>query len=243
LSRQAQVDKERALQTRQNEDQRARLFHSESETLFQSLLIDHAVPHQASWLTVRPVLEQDPRFKSLKAVSNSDITAWFERYVTGLNEKLLRSFYDLLDPLASVNSTWTEVQPLVTSHPILLKLDKSPADLERLFTAFKRQKKERLQRDLQESLKECGHIAFHVRNAVTSCASSKEDTQSDPWEFISVPEIHQVLVDKRFTEYPFVEEREAILQDFIQSLIESVKAEKGGSLDRTIAKHAGGRNS
>jgi hypothetical protein len=247
LSRQAQVQRERLLQDKANENQKARLQHSESETIFKTLLVDHVKSHSEPWIGIRRLLEKDPRFRLLEGVSDSEMALWFSNYTRQLSDKLLKSYYDLLSPLLTPTSTWEDVFPQISSHPLLVKWNKSPVELEALFTGFKKQNRELQRSELRQALRECGHVEFHIRQAVSAAAaasskvSADEDSKKTEWDHINMSELYQVLIDKRFTEYPNVKEREDILTEYIQGLIDKVNAEKGGALDRTIAKHAGGK--
>ncbi|KAI9325054.1 hypothetical protein DFJ73DRAFT_914409 [Zopfochytrium polystomum] len=129
--------------------------------------------------------------------------------------------------------------------------------LERLYVECQRARIDAMRTALREAVLENSFVAFCMKRAVQTveaemadessaslAAAGKEREISDEavWKHVGLDEINEVLKkDKRFLDFGFDgSERDRIVFAAVKSLMATFKAERGGTLDHTIAKHAGG---
>ncbi|KAJ3128439.1 transcription elongation regulator [Nowakowskiella sp. JEL0407] len=214
-------------------------------------------------------MERDPRWRQISsALQLGDIQSIFELHCHSILEKRLNLFRELVErscsPIESFDNIWilikddSRVTKLLSPSQESETSEPSNGLLRRDFDRFQKERIRKANAGLEECLRENKFLQFHVRNAVqTTESAEKEGTKEAKdededeegaiamdkvWKLINLEEIQTVLTDdKRWLEYRyFPEEREKMLKDYVTSLVESIKAEKGGTVDLTIALHAGG---
>ncbi|KAJ3104453.1 transcription elongation regulator [Phlyctochytrium planicorne] len=267
--REEAVRKQMAELDREVRGTKNKLLKEDSGTLFKTMLIDNVKSHDLPWSQVRADMEKDPRWDQCRLMEN-ELRRLFEEHISHIYTRRQNAFFNLVDEIASLTTTFDEVSNFIISDPRAQQLkgwtsisgpyiheatagEPSPeelklAPLRRLFERRQAERITRARQDLEDALTENKFIRFHVRNAVQSAQvqavekGAKEAAEGDEWRLINLDEIKQVMTDnKAFNDYEaFEQERERIVFTFVKSLIEEARAEKGGVLDKTIAAHAGG---
>ncbi|KAJ3403925.1 transcription elongation regulator [Chytridiales sp. JEL 0842] len=244
--RQNKVQMQKMQLRHETQSQRSRLFYDESLTTFRTLLVDLVRTHNTNWEDALGLLQSDPRFGvDLKLEEKQRL---FDEHVGRLFEKVLTGFGEMIEERTMLKSEFGEIEELCDVDPRAQKLAKGKGELKRLFNQHQANRIQRCKEALQRCLEENQFLTFHVKSAVQNvqvqavAKGLKEPEEGEEWRLINLEEIKNVLKeDKRYNDYKeFETERERIVFTYLKGLVEAAKAEKGGTLDRTIARHAGG---
>ncbi|KAJ3218151.1 transcription elongation regulator [Dinochytrium kinnereticum] len=267
--REEAVRKQMAELNKETRFKRNKLMREDSETTFKALLIDTVRNHDAIWQQIRLDMEKDPRWDQCHLPEN-ELRRLFEEHTTHIFNRRLAAFHNLVDVIATITSTFDELSDVIMRDPRTQQLkgwtspssgpyvpegdlesnpeEAAMAPVRKLFNRRQGDRVAKAKADLEEALKENKFILFHVRNAVQSAhvqavdKGKKEAEDGDEWRLINLDEIKQVLTEnKAYNDYGvFGQERDRLVFTYVKSVIDDVRAEKGGVLDKTIAAHAGG---
>ena len=264
--REEQVRRQKQELGRENQGKRNRLIKEESTTLFKTMLTDLIKNHQivkslssstsSAWNACKALLSQsDPsRWNSIidsKSLHESELDSLFQTHCKNLLQKHLQAFHSLIQEITGSNilMPFSEIQDVILADPRTIRLDLKEDEIQELYEAHQNERKAQSKEGLEACLKENAFIRFHVKQAVQSVhvkaveqLGLKEAAVGEEWKEMSLEDIKKVIqYDKRYMDYAWNEtERDRIVFLFVKELIEQARKEKGGTLDRIVAAHAGG---
>ncbi|KAJ3124827.1 transcription elongation regulator, partial [Irineochytrium annulatum] len=249
------VRRQRMELSKEQRGTRNKLEWKDSETIYKAMLVDLVRTHEDSWSSKAPELERDPRWSQIR-LSASERERLFNDHVSSIHERRLAAFHALVDETCDLVASFPDVQSLLERDPRSSRIVGASLDgdeaTQRLRGLFERRQQGRLvkaKEELEAVLGESKFVAFHVKSAVQQAQVEaveekklKEAPAGDEWRFINLEEIKQVMTQtKAYNDYAsFPEERDRIVFKFVKALIETYRGEKGGTLDKTISKMAGG---
>ncbi|TPX57457.1 hypothetical protein PhCBS80983_g03841 [Powellomyces hirtus] len=247
--REAQVRRDQSRLTREMTSQRQTLQTQDARTVFESMLIDIVRSADAEWADMRPYLERDPNWHRCQVLDEAMKMRVFSEHLAHLHEKRLAAFHASLQNTTDLTTSWTQVQGWILQDPRARKLARAddPARLEAVvkseFESFQTARLGAARSALLELLAENNFVKFYVKNAVGECRAAAleegkpEPKEGDEWGYINLMEIGKVLnEDKRYLQLEhFAGEREQKVKEHVRDLIRRYRAEKGGTVDRTLA--------
>ncbi|KAJ3188458.1 transcription elongation regulator [Gaertneriomyces sp. JEL0708] len=251
--REAQVRRERARLNKEMNSQRQHLEREEATSVFQSLLVDFVRAPDMRWMDVVEQLERDPRWERCQVLNDTDKEQLFHGHAQHLYDKRVKAFLSAVDGTTDVTTKWDDIRQWVLQDPRARKLAMSNDEEEfeaHLKTTFERHQADRLKsarEGLVELLRENNFLKFHIKQAVVDCRvkaleeGKTDSNEGDEWGYVNFEEVFNVLADdKRYQDLPFPDERDRTVKEYMRDLIRKYRAERGGTVDRTIADHARG---
>ncbi|KAJ1547788.1 transcription elongation regulator, partial [Nowakowskiella sp. JEL0078] len=250
--RQEHVRQEKSTLTRERDSTRSTVLRKEAIDTYKSLLIDYIRTHNVTYSSKLPSFERDNRWSQIaESLNTNDLKSIFDEHIQCIYSKRIAAFYELVEKTCSPLATYDDTIAFIQDDVRVANLGLAEVDLDRVlrkeFAALQKRRVIIAREELERCLVENRFLEFHVRNAVqTAESNAKEEKKSvdtaDESKFINMEEIKSVLKDdKRWNAYQiFPEDRVKLLKDHIDNLVSSIKAEKGGTIDRVIAIHAGG---
>ncbi|KAI9209178.1 uncharacterized protein BJ171DRAFT_110739 [Polychytrium aggregatum] len=257
--REAQVRRERGRFERERREQLSTLRRDEAIQLFKGILTDSIRSHKTHWSDKVTALERDPRYQQIsRALPERDQKEMFYDHLDAIFQKRLQSFHRLLEETikySTLTLPFAELLPMIRngSETERLELQDLEKELEPIVERWREQKIKSCRAGVHEALESNNFIRFHIKNVVQSVeatAVEKGEVES-PADIknetivaaLGLQEITKVLEDdpRWVIFHVFPEERMSILKSFIESAVHNTRAEKGGTLDKTLSRHMGGR--
>ncbi|KAJ3343060.1 transcription elongation regulator [Gonapodya sp. JEL0774] len=267
--RQEQLRRESSSQRREIVGSRHMLQRDEAVRLYQTLLIDFVRSHQSTYEEALLKLKKDSRWSQLSAAALPEHFRheMFRRHLDNIFEKRMQAFFAVVDSSSSLDSSFEDIYPRLKEEPVVTRLGLGEEQLSRLFQQHMRERLDKARDDFMEMVRENNFVRFHVKQAVLNAeaavnaeleakgaAGSLGDVatglvetvsigEQRVWEGIDAAEVREVLKeDARYILFDHSpKERDNMLLQHIRAAIAQALAEKGGTKDRTIALHAGGK--
>ncbi|KAJ3174199.1 transcription elongation regulator [Geranomyces variabilis] len=257
--RQAAIRQDQAYLNREMSSHRHSLQTQDATVVFQAMLLDTVRSADAEWADMRPYLERDANWaRCSSALDQAHMQRLFAAHVAQLHEKRVMAFAAALLQTTDLTTTWDDVRPWILNDPRAKKLVPPPADgtseddedyrnrlaqvVQAEFEQFQTRRLREARSGLVELLEENNFVKFYVKQAVGEARAAAIENKSEPiegseWGWIKLEEIARVLnEDKRFIQLePFAAERDQKLKEHVRDLILRYRAEKGGTVDRTLA--------
>ncbi|KAJ3183865.1 transcription elongation regulator [Geranomyces variabilis] len=257
--RQAAIRQDQAYLNREMSSHRHSLQTQDATVVFQAMLLDTVRSADAEWVDMRPYLERDANWaRCSAALDQTHMQRLFAAHTAQLHEKRVAAFAAALLQTTDLTTTWDDVRPWILNDPRAKKLvpppptdgdDDEDAYRARLtqavqaeFEQFQTRRLREARSGLVELLEENNFLKFYVKNAVGEARATAIENKSEPiegseWGWIKLEEIAKVLSeDKRFIQLQsFAGERDQKLKEHVRDLILRYRAEKGGTVDRTLA--------
>ncbi|KAJ3160355.1 transcription elongation regulator [Geranomyces michiganensis] len=258
--RQAAIRQDQVHLNREMSTHRHSLQTQDATVVFQAMLLDTVRSADAEWADIRPYLERDSNWpRCSAALDERHMQRLFAAHVAQLHEKRVAAFTAALLQTTDLTTTWEDVRPWILNDPRARKLappppsdgaaDDDDAYRERLarvvqaeFEQFQTRRLREARAGLVELLEENNFLKFYVKQAVGEARVAAIENKTEPkegseWGWIRLEEIGRVLnEDKRFIQLqPFAAERDQKVKEYVRDLILRYRAEKGGTVDRTLA--------
>ncbi|CAK8689189.1 unnamed protein product [Clavelina lepadiformis] len=208
-ARQEQVDREKALRSREIDSERQKHRLDEAVQHFKALLADMVRITDNSWSDTRRLLKKDNRWDLASLLTRDDKERYFLSHIESLKKKKRSSFKQLLEDTPSITLTtrWKEAKKQIKHDPRYTKFSSSDRKREHEFDDFIKEKFVEAKNEFRNLLQECKLISHKTKNLLKSNPQHKK-------EIVAVLEN-----DKRYLILDCVaSEREDLLTTYIESL-------------------------